>query len=54
MAGLAATGVLTAVIGGSLVFGTGFGILQNTTLTLTYSTVPDGGEKRQRDLERRR
>jgi predicted MFS family arabinose efflux permease len=44
MAGLAATGVPAAVIGGSLVFGAGFGVLQNTTLALMYSRVPAGGE----------
>jgi predicted MFS family arabinose efflux permease len=44
MAGIAATGTPAAVIGGSLVFGAGFGILQNTTLAIMYARVPAGGE----------
>ena len=41
---MAATGAPSAVIGGALVFGAGFGLLQNTTLTLMYARVPAGGE----------
>jgi predicted MFS family arabinose efflux permease len=41
---LAATGTPAAVIGGALVFGAGFGVLQNATLALMYARVPDGGE----------
>jgi len=44
MATLAATDSPTAVIGGALVFGTGFGALQNATLVLMYARVPAGGE----------
>ncbi|MFL6120094.1 MFS transporter [Actinophytocola sp.] len=44
MALLAATGTPAAVIGGALVFGTGFGALQNATLALMYNRVPAGGE----------
>jgi predicted MFS family arabinose efflux permease len=44
MAVLAATGTPSAVIGGALVFGIGFGALQNATLTLMYNRVPAGGE----------
>ena len=33
-----------APIGGALVFGAGFGILQNATLSLMYKRVPAGGE----------
>ncbi|MET8159509.1 MFS transporter [Sphaerisporangium sp. NPDC005289] len=44
MAALAATGTPSAVIGGALVFGVGFGALQNATLTLMYARVPSGGE----------
>jgi predicted MFS family arabinose efflux permease len=44
MAGLAATGTPSAVIGGALVFGIGFGVLQNTTLALMYARVSAGGE----------
>ncbi|WP_242546192.1 hypothetical protein [Amycolatopsis sp. MtRt-6] len=32
------------MIGGALVFGAGFGALQNATLTLMYARVPAGGE----------
>ncbi len=41
---LAATGTPAAVIGGALVFGLGFGVLQNATLVLMYSRAPAGGE----------
>ncbi|MET8140323.1 MFS transporter [Sphaerisporangium sp. NPDC005288] len=44
MAAIAATGTPSAVIGGALVFGLGFGALQNATLTLMYARVPSGGE----------
>ncbi|MFC4532963.1 MFS transporter [Sphaerisporangium dianthi] len=44
MAAIAATGTPAAVIGGALVFGLGFGALQNATLTLMYARVPSGGE----------
>ncbi|MBE8516305.1 MFS transporter [Amycolatopsis sp. H6(2020)] len=44
MAGIAFTGTPAAVIGGALVFGTGFGALQNATLSLMYARVPAGGE----------
>lgn len=44
MAGIAFTGTPAAVIGGALVFGAGFGALQNATLTLMYARVPTGGE----------
>jgi len=44
MACLAATGMPSAVIGGALVFGIGFGLLQNATLVLMYSRAPAGGE----------
>jgi MFS family permease len=44
MAGLALTGTPAAVIGGAMVFGCGFGVLQNTTLALMYNRVPAGGE----------
>ncbi|MGW3967221.1 MFS transporter [Amycolatopsis sp. NPDC005003] len=43
MAGIACTGTPAAVIGGALVFGAGFGALQNATLSLMYARVPDGG-----------
>jgi predicted MFS family arabinose efflux permease len=36
--------VPAAVIGGSLVFGAGFGVLQNATLALMYGSEPTGGE----------
>lgn len=41
---LSATGIPAAVIGGAVVFGTGFGVLQSATLTLMYSRAPTGGE----------
>jgi MFS family permease len=44
MAAIAWTGTPSAVIGGALVFGAGFGVLQNATLTLMYARVPAGGE----------
>jgi predicted MFS family arabinose efflux permease len=44
MAALAGTGVPAAVIAGALVFGTGFGVLQNATLTLMYARVSPGEE----------
>jgi MFS family permease len=44
IAALAATGSPSAVIGGALVFGAGFGVLQNATLALMYARVPTGGE----------
>jgi MFS family permease len=44
MAGLALVGTPISVIGGALVFGAGFGVLQNATLSLMYSRVPAGGE----------
>jgi predicted MFS family arabinose efflux permease len=44
MAALAAIGTPSAVIGGALVFGLGFGALQNATLVLMYARVPAGGE----------
>lgn len=44
MAAIACTGTPAAVIGGALVFGAGFGALQNATLTLMYARVPAGGE----------
>lgn len=44
MTALALTGTPSAVIGGALVFGIGFGALQNATLALMYNRVPAGGE----------
>ncbi|MDX3189986.1 MFS transporter [Streptomyces sp. MN03-5084-2B] len=44
MAGIAFTTTPAAVIGGALVFGAGFGALQNATLSLMYARVPAGGE----------
>ncbi|WP_344415083.1 MFS transporter [Amycolatopsis minnesotensis] len=44
MATLAVTGSPSMVIGGALVFGAGFGVLQNATLVLMYARVPAGGE----------
>lgn len=41
IAALALTGSPSAIIGGALVFGIGFGLLQNTTLTLMYDRAPD-------------
>ncbi|WP_221327996.1 MFS transporter [Actinoplanes sp. L3-i22] len=41
MAALALTGSPAAVVGGALAFGIGFGLLQNTTLTLMYDRAPD-------------
>ncbi|NMO49787.1 MFS transporter [Actinoplanes sp. TBRC 11911] len=44
MAALALTGIPAAVLGGALLFGMGFGILQNATLALMYARAPRGGE----------
>ncbi|WP_345960796.1 MFS transporter [Glycomyces tenuis] len=44
VAAMSATGAPAAVIGGSFVFGAGFGVLQNATLSLMYSRAPVGGE----------
>jgi MFS family permease len=44
MAALACTAVPAAVIGGALLFGMGFGVLQNATLALMYARSPRGGE----------
>jgi MFS family permease len=44
MAALAWTDSASAVLGGALLFGTGFGILQNTTLALMYAEAPAGTE----------
>jgi MFS family permease len=44
MAAIAVTGTPAAVIGGALVFGAGFGVLQNATLALMFARVPTGGE----------
>jgi predicted MFS family arabinose efflux permease len=43
MAALAAVGSPATVVAGAAVFGAGFGILQNTTLTLMYARVPASG-----------
>ncbi|MCY1143233.1 MFS transporter [Actinoplanes sp. Pm04-4] len=43
-AGLALTGMPAAVILAALVFGAGFGLLQNATLALMYDGAPLGGE----------
>jgi predicted MFS family arabinose efflux permease len=44
MAALAMTSSPGLVIGGAAVFGTGFGLLQNATLTLMYARVPASGQ----------
>lgn len=44
MAAFACTSMPAAVIAGALVFGTGFGVLQNATLTLMYTRVAAGQE----------
>jgi predicted MFS family arabinose efflux permease len=44
MVALAWTATPAAVLGGALVFGAGFGLLQNTTLTLMYAGAPAGTE----------
>ncbi|HEY0536025.1 MAG TPA: MFS transporter [Actinoplanes sp.] len=44
MGALAWTGSAAAVLAGALVFGAGFGILQNTTLALMYAGAPAGSE----------
>lgn len=41
--GMALTSVPLAVIGGAALFGAGFGITQNATLTMMYSSVPASG-----------
>src|SRR5438067_3426755 len=43
MVAIAATGTPAAVIGGALVFGAGFGVLQKVTLTLMYARSSAGG-----------
>ncbi|WP_133900761.1 MFS transporter [Actinophytocola oryzae] len=43
MAAIAVTGSAAAVVGGALVFGAGFGVLQNATQALMYARVPAGG-----------
>jgi predicted MFS family arabinose efflux permease len=44
MACMAALGSPAAVIAGAAVFGAGFGVLQNATLSLMYARVPAGAE----------
>ncbi|MEV6847314.1 MFS transporter [Actinoplanes sp. NPDC051411] len=44
MAALALTDSTAAVVGGALLFGAGFGVLQNTTLALMYAEAPAGCE----------
>ena len=44
MATLALGGTPAVVVGGALVFGIGFGVLQNATLTLMYARGPAGSE----------
>lgn len=44
MAAVAAIDVPAAVIGGSILFGAGFGVLQNASLALMYANAPRGGE----------
>lgn len=44
MAALALLDLRYAVIGGSLLFGAGFGVLQNATLSLMYARALPGGE----------
>jgi predicted MFS family arabinose efflux permease len=44
MAALIVIGSPVAVIGGALVFGAGFGVLQNASLSLMYARVTAGGE----------
>jgi predicted MFS family arabinose efflux permease len=44
MAALVAIGTPGAVMGGALVFGAGFGVLQNATLALMYTRAPAGAE----------
>lgn len=44
VAALAVTSSPGLVIGGAAVFGTGFGLLQNATLTLMYARVPPSGQ----------
>jgi predicted MFS family arabinose efflux permease len=40
MAALCLTSQPAAVVGGALVFGAGFGVIQNVSLTLMYGAVP--------------
>jgi predicted MFS family arabinose efflux permease len=44
MAALVAIGSPVAVLAGTLVFGAGFGVLQNASLTLMYTRAGSGGE----------
>jgi MFS family permease len=44
MLGVALTASPVTVIGGSFVFGLGFGLLQNATLCLMFAQAPDGSE----------
>jgi MFS family permease len=44
MAALACTGSVPMLLGGAVLFGAGFGILQNTTLALMYAEAPAGSE----------
>lgn len=44
MLGVAVIGSAVAVIGGALVFGLGFGVLQNATLCLMFARAPEGSE----------
>ena len=44
LAALAVTGTPAAVVGGALLFGLGFGVLQNATLVLMYSRAPAGAQ----------
>jgi MFS family permease len=44
MAAIAFTDSPAAVIGGALVFGAGFGVMQNASQALMYARVPAGGE----------
>ncbi|WP_285631715.1 MFS transporter [Actinoallomurus iriomotensis] len=44
MAAFVCTSIPAAVLAGALVFGTGFGVLQNATLTLMYTRVAAGEE----------
>ncbi|MFC0432676.1 MFS transporter [Kutzneria buriramensis] len=44
MAAIAMTDSPAAVIGGALVFGAGFGVMQNASQALMYARVPAGGE----------
>jgi predicted MFS family arabinose efflux permease len=44
MLGVAVIGSPVAVIAGALVFGLGFGVLQNATLCLMFARAPEGSE----------